>query len=132
VIGRADQPPQELLQVGPLDRLHQRVEVGTQLGVGDGRALREVGEVVLALHRGAHALDRERAAVALVDAELAEHAHDRTARADGGEPLDVVPDHGFHRARDVAQAQLQERLAGAPLAAAVGPHDEDRVDLLTV
>ncbi len=132
VVLRADQVAEQVAKVGPLDGLDERVEVGAQLRVRDRRALHEVGQRVLAFGGGAHPLDRERTAVALVDAVEAQDADDGAARADWREPVHLVPDHGLERPGDVAQPELQEGLAVASLAPAVCPDDEDRVDLLTV
>ena len=130
--GAVDQPPEQRSQVRPLDRLDQRLEVGGHLLVGPRRRLGEVGQLVLVLRRDPHALDRDGGAVALVDRVAAEDAHDRAGRADRGQGLHLVPDHGLHGARGVAELELQEGLAVAPLAPRVGAHDEDLVDLLAV
>ena len=50
----------------------------------------------------------------------------------GASSSTLVPDDRLDAARDVAELELQEGLAVAPLALRVGAHDEDRVDLLAV
>jgi len=118
--------------VRALDRLDQRLEVGGHLLVGPRGRLGEVGQLVFALRREPHALDGDGRPVALVDCVAAEDAHHRSRRADRRQGLDLIPDHGLHGTRGVAELELQKGLAVAPLAPRVGAHDEDLVDLLAV
>ena len=99
-----------------LDGLHERVEVGGHLGVGDRRALQEVGQVVLAVDRGAQAADGDGPAVALVDGDQPEHSDDRAARAHRRQLLHLIPDDGLDGAGDIAELQLEEALSVALLA----------------
>ena len=72
-----DQAGEQRAQVRPLDRLHERVEVGGHLLVGHRRGLGEVAQLVLVLGGHPHPLHGHGRAVALVHRVAAQDPDDR-------------------------------------------------------
>ena len=115
----------------PCRRAPRRSAAICSYGIG-GPSVRSA-EVVLALGGRPQRADRDARAVALVAREKRPATRTTApAHADRLGVLDAVPDDRLDGPAEVAELELQERLAVALLAQRASAHDEDRVDLLAV
>jgi hypothetical protein len=119
-------------QVAVLDRADELAQVGDHPVERDRRRVVQVGRVVAALGRLAHRAHGQARAVALLDLVAALDDHDGAGRGHRHRRFDALPHHALDHPGDVAELELQERVAVALLAPRALAHEERRLDLLPV